>query len=328
MFRPTRSQLWLSRFAWLCVAATLSLIFLGGMVTSKQAGLAVPDWPLSYGSLNPPGWWQIENVRLEHSHRLIGSLIGLLTITLAVWTWRVEPRAWVRWLSIAALGGVCIQGVMGGLRVTERSTALAVVHGCIAQIFLSLLVVIAVATAVREGVKTSGVGARALVRIRNTAFLATGVVFAQLILGAVMRHYKAGLAIPDFPLAFGRLIPPLGSFPVAIHFAHRMWAVAVVISVAWLLVTLRRLAPAERRLNRPALLMAVLVAVQIGLGASVIWLAKAPVPTTFHVLNGALILASAVALATRASLLLPAEERVDLEVGSRPTPKSLAEALP
>ena len=138
------SQFWLSHYAKLCILATLVLLFIGGMVTSKKAGMAVPDWPLSYGSVNPAGWWQIENVRLEHGHRLIASAIGLLMIGLAVWTWRVESRRWVKFLSLAALVLVCLQGVMGGLRVTEISTVFADLHGCTAQVFLCLLVMLGV----------------------------------------------------------------------------------------------------------------------------------------------------------------------------------------
>lgn len=323
-----KSHSLLSPFAWLCVAATLALIFLGGMVTSKQAGLAVPDWPLSYGSINPPGWWHIENVRLEHGHRLIGAAIGLLTIALAVWTWRAESRPWLRWLSVAALGGVCVQGLMGGLRVTERSTALAVVHGCIAQAFLAILVVIAVATAPRWRAAVSAVTPAALASIRNAASLLCGVVYSQLILGAIMRHYRAGLAIPDFPLAFGRLIPPLHEFPVMIHFSHRIWAMAVIAAVTLLLITLWRRAAGDLRLLLPGWLILVLTVVQVCLGASVIWLAKAPIPTTFHVVNGALILATSVALATRA-FLLTSQPRLDPASvpANRPAPV-LAEVHP
>ncbi len=293
---PPRS-VWLARFAWLCVLFTLALIFVGGMVTSKQAGMAVPDWPLSYGSINPAGWWQIENVRLEHGHRLIASTLGLLIIGLTIWTWRTESRRWVRWLAIAALLGVSVQGVLGGLRVTERSLSLAVFHGCLAQAVLAGLVVLATALSPRRDV--SGRERAGLTRLASLAIV---VVYAQLVVGAIMRHFKAGLIIPDFPTSFGGWIPPLDTFPVIIHFTHRIGALVVLGTIFALTVAAVRTTRGEGRLLRPACLLLGLVLLQVMLGASVIWLAKAPVPTTFHVVNGALILATAAALRTRLAL--------------------------
>jgi heme a synthase len=297
----TRSQVWLSRFAKLSVVATFALIFLGALVTSKNAGLAVPDWPLSFGSLNPPGWWEMELVRLEHSHRLVGALIGVLTITLAVWTWRAESRRWVRWLAVAAVAGVCVQGIMGGLRVTQLSTALAVVHGCIAQLFLSAMIVLATALSpvAKNGYALSS-------NIRNTrvaSLILVSAVFLQLIAGAIMRHYKAGLAIPDFPLAFGRVIPPLTDFYVTIHFAHRVGAVVVVATVLWVVALILRTAYGERHLLYPAMWLLCLVGTQVGLGAAVIWSVRGPLPTTLHVVNGAGVLGISVLILTRTFLM-------------------------
>src|SRR5579862_7371341 len=122
-----KSNSWPYHFARLVVLATLCLIFLGGMVTTKRAGLAVPDWPLSFGSLNPHGWWMMTDaqgehlVRLEHVHRLFAELVGLLTIALAVGVWRTDERSWVKWLSLGAVLGVILQGVLGGLRVIKLS---------------------------------------------------------------------------------------------------------------------------------------------------------------------------------------------------------------
>lgn len=309
--RSAASSAWLSRYAWMCVLFTLALIFVGGMVTSKQAGMAVPDWPLSYGSINPAGWWQIENVRLEHGHRLIASALGLLIIGLTGWTWRAESRRWVRWLAVIALVGVVVQGILGGLRVTERSLWLAVFHGCLAQAFLAGLVVLAVALTPRRA-GTGGVACTATFTRLSSLMIA--VVYGQLVIGAVMRHFKAGLAIPDFPTAFGGWIPPLNTFPVIIHFSHRVGALIVFVTMVVLLVEAFRAARGSGHLLRPVCLLGALVVVQIVLGASVIWLAKAPVPTTFHVVNGALILATAVACRTR--LFLSAGERQPEEKGA------------
>lgn len=299
----TNSQLWLSRYVRVCVLATLILLFIGGMVTSKKAGMAVPDWPLSYGSINPVGWWTIENVRLEHGHRLVASAIGLLMIGLAFWTWRVETRRWVKWLSLGALGLVIVQGVMGGLRVTEISTVLAVIHGCTAQIFLCVLVMLSVVlspkwssafTEAREPIPT---------KVAISAAVLTVLVFLQLIVGAIMRHFNAGLAIPTFPLAFGHVIPPLASFPVAINFAHRVGAVLVTLGSLHLLSVTFLRARFERRLTVPVCALVLLVALQIALGAEIIVRARPPIQTTLHVVNGALILATSVIVCVRAAIL-------------------------
>src|SRR5437588_9446171 len=118
--RPARSTTWLNRFAWLTAVATLFLICSGGMVTSKGVGLAVPDWPTSFGYnmfLFPVSQW-VGGIFFEHVHRLIASTVGLLTLILATWIWWADGRRWVRALGLAAVAAVILQGVLGGLRVT------------------------------------------------------------------------------------------------------------------------------------------------------------------------------------------------------------------
>src|SRR5499425_55488 len=138
---------WLNRFAWLTCVATVLLICSGGMVTSKNAGLAVPDWPTTFGYnmfLFPVSKW-IGGIFFEHTHRLIASTIGLLTIILAIWLWRGEHRESVRNLGFIAVAGVMLQGILGGLRVTMLKDEIGIFHACIAQAFLGLIVVIALA---------------------------------------------------------------------------------------------------------------------------------------------------------------------------------------
>src|SRR4030081_2453668 len=135
-----RHSAWLNRFAWFSAAATLLLICSGGMVTSKGVGLAVPDWPTTFGYnmfLFPVSKW-IGGVLFEHTHRLIASAVGLLTIVLAIWLWRSEERQWVRNLGLIALGAVVLQGVLGGLRVTMLRDEIGIFHACFAQAFLGL----------------------------------------------------------------------------------------------------------------------------------------------------------------------------------------------
>lgn len=282
---------WPARFAWLTVAATSALIVVGAVVTTKDYGLAVPDWPTSFGTFNPPGWWRIEGVNWEHGHRLLGAAIGLLVIILTVWTGIARGRSRLLWLTVAALAAVIVQGILGGLRVTEVSTTLAIVHGCFAQAFFALLVFIAasLSRAARAGGAQSA-DHPASGRLALVVWVFLGAAFTQTILGAVMRHHKAGLAIPDFPLAMGRVIPPLDSFPVAIHFAHRAWAVLVLAAAAWLLIEVIRHHRANPRVFRASLLLVTLLLLQIALGASVVLSQRGVVSTCLHVLGGAAII--------------------------------------
>src|SRR3982751_1845466 len=144
---PASHHRWLNRFAWFTAAATLFLICSGGMVTSKGVGLAVPDWPTTFGYnmfLFPVSKW-VGGIFFEHTHRLIASTVGFLTIILAIWIWRVDTRRWMRNLGWAALGAVVLQGVLGGLRVTMLKDEIGIFHACLAQAFLGMLIFIGVA---------------------------------------------------------------------------------------------------------------------------------------------------------------------------------------
>src|SRR5206468_9079532 len=143
-----RSTNWLNRFAFLTAIATLFLICSGGMVTSKGVGLAVPDWPTTFGYnmfLFPVSRW-VGGIFFEHVHRLVASSVGILTIILTLWLWFGESRRWLRNLGLAALALVILQGVLGGLRVTLLKDEIGVFHACLAQMFFGLLVVISLAT--------------------------------------------------------------------------------------------------------------------------------------------------------------------------------------
>src|SRR5215204_5155333 len=118
--------------AVLTACATFPLIFMGGLVTSHGAGMSVPDWPNSYGYnmfLFPPRLW-IGGIFYEHTHRLMGTVVGLLSIALCVAAWKTEPRRWVRALAMAVLAVVIVQGILGGLRVVLVQLDLAIVHAC------------------------------------------------------------------------------------------------------------------------------------------------------------------------------------------------------
>jgi cytochrome c oxidase assembly protein subunit 15 len=275
-----------ARHAWAVVtsAATLVLIFVGGLVTSTGSGLAVPDWPLSYGMLMPP---MVGGIFYEHGHRMAATFVGFLTLVLAVWTARREPRPAVRKLAWGALLAVVAQGLLGGLTVIFLlPTAISVFHACLAQAFFCLTIALAFVTS-REWID-AGPRAEDVASVRPAAALATAVVFVQLLLGALMRHTGAGLAIPDFPLALGRIVPPLDATPVALHFAHRLGALVVAAAAVYLARQAYR--SRDRRFSRPATLVLVLVAAQIALGAAAVLTGKSVIPTTAHVATGAAVL--------------------------------------
>jgi cytochrome c oxidase assembly protein subunit 15 len=280
----------LHRFAVLTAVATLGLIVAGGLVTSTESGLSVPDWPLSYGRLMPP---MVGGVFYEHGHRMVATAVGVLTVVLAVWLARREPRRWVRRLGFLAVATVVAQGILGGLTVIFLlPTAVSVAHACLAQTFLCLVVAIAVVTSPRweplgSDPRRGSDPAHSVARVpaSRLAALATAAVFVQLVIGAVMRHTKAGLAIPDFPLALGRVVPRIDSFPVAIAFAHRAWALVVAG-----LVLAAAVAAYRSGLRRTALFLATLVPAQIALGALTVLSRKGVAITTAHVATGALLL--------------------------------------
>ncbi len=290
----------LHRFAVFTAAATLGLIVAGGLVTSTESGLSVPDWPTTYGQnmFTFPLSKMVGGIRFEHTHRLIASTVGFLTIILATWLARREPRRWVRRLGFFALGAVVAQGLLGGLTVLLfLPPAVSVAHACLAQTFFCLTVAIAVVTSPRwrDRAPASVRAALAADPVARIAAATGAVVFLQLLLGAVMRHEKAGLAIPDFPLALGKVIPPLTSFPVAIHFAHRVGALVVATFVA--LCVVRAFRSGRPGAKKAALWMAGLVLAQITLGAAAVLTGKAVIVTTAHVATGALLLGSTIAFA-------------------------------
>jgi cytochrome c oxidase assembly protein subunit 15 len=285
------------RFAVVTAAATWCLIFVGALVTSTGSGLAVPDWPLSFGQVFPP---MVGGVLFEHGHRLVAAFVGLLTVTLAVLLSQWEPRSWVRWLGRGALLIVVLQGALGGLTVLLRlPLAVSVTHACLAQTFLCLTTSLAVCTGPGWSARPGRLQETPQPSLRVLATLTTGVIYLQLILGALMRHMGAGLAIPDFPLAFGRLWPPLASPAVVVHLLHRLGAVAVLLCMSWTVIRVLRQYRAEKQLLRPAVLLVGFVAIQLVLGAYTIWTRRAVLPMTAHVAVGAAVLATSLVLTLR-----------------------------
>jgi len=300
MHTDTAGRRRLHRYAQLLAACTFLLVIAGGLVTSTGSGLAVPDWPLSFGQFFP----RMEGgVLYEHGHRLVATAIGLLTIGLVVLARRLEPRAWVRRLAWAALGAVILQGVLGGTTVLLRlPDAVSVAHAGLAQLFFALTVSFAAVTSPRFLETTPSSDSEAA-RTRTLTVAAAAAVYVQILLGAIVRHTGAGLAIPDWPLSFGRIVPEFTSNLVVWHYLHRWFALVPTALIIWTAVRIVR-RHRDPWLTRPAALLVALVAVQILLGALTVWKLKAVTPTTAHVATGALVFVTSVLLAVRTHRLL------------------------
>ena len=298
----------LHRYSVFLACMTFILIIAGGLVTSTGSGLAVPDWPLSFGQVFP----RMEGgVLFEHGHRLLAATIGVLTVILAVWTARVEPRRPVRILGWAMLGAVILQGVLGGVTVLLRlPDAVSVAHAGLAQLFFASTVVMATMTGSGtwevgrwQDAPASAFPTPHAPRPTSRLALWTAIaIYCQILLGAIVRHTGAGLVIPGFPTANGRLIPEFTSILVVWQFAHRVMALIVALMVAWLAISVFRHAGDRRDLVRPAAILVALTGGQIFLGALTIWTWRAVTPTTAHVATGALVFATSVLLAVRAQM--------------------------
>ncbi len=316
--RPPSHHPWLNRFTWFTACATLLLISSGGMVTSKGVGLAVPDWPTTFGYnmfLFPVSQW-VGGIFFEHTHRLIASTVGLLTLILAVWLWRADDRLWVRRLGLLAVAGVVLQGVLGGLRVTLLKDEIGMFHACLAQAFLGLLVLIAVVRTNCWRSLSAGKGASRLRPLATLALLITLAIYLQLGLGATMRHQHRDLSILDFPTAYGSWLPDTSpgriseinarreklalsdvtAFQVWLQMTHRFGAVLITIGVVAWAVRVWRDASDIVVLRRLAFLWPALLAGQLLLGAWTIWSNKAADIATTHVAVGAAMLSLGVSI--------------------------------
>jgi cytochrome c oxidase assembly protein subunit 15 len=374
--------------ALLTACATFPLIFMGGLVTSHQAGMSVPDWPNSYGYnmfLFPPNHW-VGGIFYEHTHRLMGTVVGFCSILLMLKAFgfgersttrrtlrggavfgltlalivgmlvplisdrhgfrsafmqsisgfvamavvlacasvmkNPEPRGWVRWLTVAVLGMVIVQGVLGGLRVVLVQLDLAIVHACVAQAFFCLAALASVVTSrwwIEAANTSSSSDGRGLI---VAAVAAVVVIYFQLMAGAFMRHYQAGLAVTDFPLTYGKLLPPAGvdelvainqmrvydlQLPMVtlgqiwVHFGHRIGAVVVTLFLLVVIVKAIKLRRAD--LTRLAVLLGLLLVTQITLGALTVLKRKPADLASAHVAVGALTLMTTFVLAVRAMRL-------------------------
>jgi len=271
-------SVWPHRLAVITACATFPLLFIGGLVTSKGAGLAVPDWPTTFGynMFLYPWSKMVGNIFYEHSHRLVASAVGFLTIALALSLWLQEHRKWLRWLGMLALALVVIQGVLGGLRVTLVEHSLAIVHASLAQAFFALTVSLALFTSPEWREKVAEPPLADYGRLRRLAAVTTGLIYFQVFFGAVLRH--TGLRLD----------------------AHLLFAVLVTLHVVLLAVRIFKEHTGDGRLTRPAFLLSAMLLLQLFLG-TVSYLSKfttllsIPIDatvflTTTHLAVGALML--------------------------------------
>jgi len=357
---------WLHRFALLTALATLGLIGIGGLVTSHGAGMAVPDWPNSYGYnmfTFPVSMW-IGGILYEHSHRLAGSVVGFLTLVLALWLNGRPAAKWLRggglvvlalglmaatsprvkldnvlflcgtgvagfgisffWphhaplsprlarFGLLALVLVVVQGLLGGLRVTAMKDQIGIFHGTLAQCFFVLICALALCTS-RWWARAWATPASGIVplSVRQFLLVTTLLILGQLALGAAMRHQHAGLAVPDFPMAHGRIWPAtdaaalerynavrldtrdfkaITAGQIHLHMAHRCGAVLVLCAVLACFLRLKAALTAGHPLLRLASGWLALICAQAGLGIWTVLSNKAADIATLHVIVGAAVL--------------------------------------
>ena len=306
---PQPTPAWLRRFTKLVAALTLFLIFAGAMVTSTGSGLSVPDWPTTYGwnmFTFPLSKW-VGGIFYEHGHRLLASTVGFLCIVQALWLQFREPKKFVRRLGWLSLTAVVVQGVLGGLTVIFLlPKVISVSHAALAEIFFCLNVSIAFFTSRWYGSLSSMEKGDAPVKM---AWGLTALVFLQIFAGAVMRHLGAGLAIPDFPLSFGRIVPDFVSSQIVSAYVHRVGGFVVAAAVIAMAVRLLRYEK-NHPLRGLANLLLVVVAAQVLLGGYVIWSQKQAHITSLHVMLGASTLALSLVLTLSARTLAWRRDRV------------------
>ncbi len=283
------------KFSLFVVAWAVILLCAGALVTSEDAALAVPDWPLSYGSLTPP---MVGGIAFEHTHRVIAAVLGLFIVILSIMLWRKDERPWVKWLGVAAVGGVIVQGILGGLTVLKLLHYwLPVMHACMAQIMFVTLVSIAVVTSRWWVSDRPQFEDKATPMIHTIVVLNALAIFLQIALGAAFRH-KYSPATP-----------------------HVAWALGVLLVASWTARELRKRFADSKEISIARALLHGIVGVQILLGIAALWTrmrsAEDPQPmpamvgtTVVHTVVGAILFATAILVVLFCYRLVPRRREV------------------
>ena len=307
---PPRYHWALHRFACFCAGSILFLICLGGLVTSHEAGMSVPDWPNTYGYNMFVFPWQdwVGGIFYEHAHRLVAFAVSSLATLLAVWLC-FQERIWLRWMGVVVPIFFALEATLGGLRVVLSEDQLGIFHGCVAQLLFVSVSLIALFTS-RWWIETrSGLTPP---KWTGRSLAICGLIFCQLIIGATMRHEHAGLAISDFPLAYGQVWPKTDpasvdeynadrfkhdvnakattALYINMQMAHRVGAVLITVAILAAAAAMWLTPGTARILRRWSAVWVFLVFLQFILGACTIWTNKAADVATTHVAVGALTL--------------------------------------
>jgi len=301
---------WLHRVALLLAASTLVLVLLGALVTSTGSGLSVSTWPATFAGATASAG---ASAAIQQAHRVMAAIVGLLALAVAVMVWRANGRPWMRGLVVGMLATGTAQAVYGGVGVLNLLPAfISVFHAGLAQVFLALTIAVAACTSPAWRARSAGAvpGDRVL---RRWAIAATAAIYLQVLIGAALRHSytpdgrPAGFAIPDFPLAFGQLLPisELGSWAAALGFFHRLTAFGTAVVVAFTAARVFRRHISEEQLVRPAALLLLLLIAEIALGGLTVLSGGHPVVSTTHAGVVSVALGAALVLALRASSAVP-----------------------
>ncbi len=295
---------WLHRYATFVAFCTFLLIIAGALVTGNDAGLSVPDWPTSFGTFRMPR--MVGGIKFEHGHRMIAGTVGILTILLAIWVWRQDPRRWVRWIGFAAVMTVLAQAILGGITVLWfLPVAISTAHATLAQIFFCLAASLAFFTSPDWRWNEAKLEDPSTPSFQHLTMIMTGVILVQLILGAVYRHSKDGIIAP-----------------------HVVGACVVTLLVGWAVSTVLMRFAKQPDLLHPALLLGGLLVAQLflGMGSYFMKIAarSAPQPlqpvvdiTTTHVTVGALLLVTSLYLTYQARRFLVTPKQ-EMKIASTP----------
>jgi cytochrome c oxidase assembly protein subunit 15 len=304
------SHIWLRRLSKLTVFSTLFLIFAGALVKSHEVGLSVPDWPTTYGKqmFAFPISDMVGGIFYEHGHRMIATLVGFFTMVQAIWLGFSDKPQWLKKMGFFALGMVIVQGLFGGITVLFfLPPTVSIIHGILAQTFFMATIILAYGLSLE---RADRLNLDCSTQIKKGTLILGGLVYIQLILGALMRHTSSGMAIPDFPTMGGLWIPtfsgnmihninsilfdldvdPVSRWQVVIHFIHRLGAIIVIGAIGYFAYKYYTTIKKHEIIFKTMIAIIAIVIFQFTLGAVTVLTERSPYIASFHVVNGAALL--------------------------------------